>query len=266
MVEMKKDMSIEEQIKIILFKRMKKINKQYVLYKNNPYLPENVHQLRVNMRKIRALLNFFKPLVAREEYEKLNNYFRELSNQLGPIREIDVLIDYFNTVAKKEPQLINNYADIFRFLEKERLQLIKYVSTKKAFEEFENILIEAEIALSELKFDLIHTEKNNLEEFVDKRLKQKINKLKTLYKEIDYESYKNIHDVRKQSKKVRYTTVALKKWLSKKDYKNVSKRTEEIQNKLGKLTDGYINNERIKDYKKKTGKEELNKSFEKMLS
>jgi len=65
---------------------------------------------------------------------------------------------------------------------------------------------------------------------------------------------------------VRYTTVALKKWLSKKDYKNVSKRTEEIQNKLGKLTDGYINNERIKDYKKKTGKEELNKSFEKMLS
>ena len=169
-------------------------------------------------------------------------------------------------VAKKEPQLINNYADIFRFLEKERLQLIKYVSTKKAFEEFENILIEAEIALSELKFDLIHTEKNNLEEFIDKRLKQKINKLKTLYKEIDYESYKNIHDVRKQSKKVRYTTVALKKWLSKKDYKNVSKRTEEIQNKLGKLTDEYINNERIKDYKKKTGKEELNKSFEKMLS
>lgn len=65
---------------------------------------------------------------------------------------------------------------------------------------------------------------------------------------------------------MRYTTVALKKWLSKKDYKNVSKRTEEIQNKLGKLTDGYINNERIKDYKKKTGKEELNKSFEKMLS
>ena len=65
---------------------------------------------------------------------------------------------------------------------------------------------------------------------------------------------------------MRYTTVALKKWLSKKDYKNVSKRTEEIQNKLGKLTDEYINNERIKDYKKKTGKEELNKSFEKMLS
>src|SRR5690625_7237724 len=99
---MKKDMSIEEQIKIILFKRIKKINKQYVLYKNNAYLPENVHQLRVNMRKIRALLNFFTPLVAREEYEKMNNYFSELSNRLEPIRVFYVFINFFITVTNNE--------------------------------------------------------------------------------------------------------------------------------------------------------------------
>src|SRR5690554_1444484 len=111
-----------KQLKKRLYKLFDKINKNYIQYKNNPYIPTNVLELRVNIRKIRALLYFLKPIMEKSDYKILNDIFRKFSNRLGVIRDIDVLLGDFNEIARNKPNLISNYTVVFRFLEKERME------------------------------------------------------------------------------------------------------------------------------------------------
>jgi CHAD domain-containing protein len=260
------DVSVEIKVRKRLSKQMSKINKRYLFYKNNPYLPKNIHQLRVNIRKMRSFLNFFKPLLATKKYQELNEALKELANKIGPIREIDVLIEECNKIAKSQPELIGNYADVFRFLEKERLQLIKYASTKKAFIQYEETLTGIEEILDTLELSSENTSEVNIEAFIEKRFEQKINKLKKHYRDLDYNDYENVHDVRKQAKKLRYTIKGFKKWLPKKDYKVISKKTKSIQEKLGIITDVHVNLELLKKYKNSTNNDELTEAFESILN
>ena len=260
------DVRVEAEVRKRLSKQMSKINKRYFLYKNNPYLPKNIHQLRVSMRKMRSFLNFLKPLLSVEKYQELNGNLKALANKIGPIREIDVLIEECNKIAKSQPELIENYADVFRFLEKERLQLIKYESTKKAFMQYEETLTGIEEIIDTLELTFENTSEDDLEAFIEKRFEQKINKLKKRYKDLDYKDYDKIHDLRKQAKKLRYTIKGFKKWVPKKDRKAISKKTENIQTDLGKITDAYVNLELLKKYKNSTNNDELTEAFENILN
>ena len=55
--------------------------------------PEGVHQLRVGVRRLRALVSAFKPVMAPEAQEILRRELGWLQRQLGPAREWDVFRD-----------------------------------------------------------------------------------------------------------------------------------------------------------------------------
>ncbi|MBK1734919.1 hypothetical protein CKO15_06385 [Halorhodospira abdelmalekii] len=54
--------------------------------------PEGVHQLRVGVRRLRALLNTFSEVIASEPYEWLRTELRWLQQALGPARDADVFL------------------------------------------------------------------------------------------------------------------------------------------------------------------------------
>jgi triphosphatase len=64
-------------------------NEPVVLHSTDP---EGVHQMRVGLRRLRALLGMFDHLVAREVADYLRDELRWLQQQLGPARDWDVFI------------------------------------------------------------------------------------------------------------------------------------------------------------------------------
>ena len=56
-------------------------------------MPEGVHQMRVGVRRLRAILSAFAPLLPEDEYRWLSDELRWLGNVLGVARNLDVFAD-----------------------------------------------------------------------------------------------------------------------------------------------------------------------------
>jgi CHAD domain-containing protein len=54
--------------------------------------PEGVHQMRVGLRRLRAALSLFKPLIAGARFEAIKKDLEWLSGELGPARDFDVFV------------------------------------------------------------------------------------------------------------------------------------------------------------------------------
>src|SRR5262245_22831554 len=57
--------------------------------------PEDLHQLRVATRRLRAFLRAARPLLARGPTEDLRAELSWLGSALGPVRDLDVLVEHF---------------------------------------------------------------------------------------------------------------------------------------------------------------------------
>lgn len=53
---------------------------------------EGIHQMRVGLRRLRAALSLFKPLIDGAESEAIKTELKWLTEQLGQARELDVLV------------------------------------------------------------------------------------------------------------------------------------------------------------------------------
>jgi inorganic triphosphatase YgiF len=56
-------------------------------------LPEGVHQMRVGLRRLRAAISFFKDMLHDVESARIKRELKWLLGKLGPVRDLDVLID-----------------------------------------------------------------------------------------------------------------------------------------------------------------------------
>lgn len=65
--------------------------------------PEDLHQLRVAMRRLRAALRAFKPILPAKKAKRLRGTLRALSPTLGAARDWDVLVQRLN--ARPAPRL-----------------------------------------------------------------------------------------------------------------------------------------------------------------
>ncbi|HEX3430662.1 MAG TPA: CHAD domain-containing protein [Rhizomicrobium sp.] len=55
--------------------------------------PEGVHQMRVGLRRLRAAISVFKEITEGEKTEAIKNELKWLTEQLGPARDLDVLVE-----------------------------------------------------------------------------------------------------------------------------------------------------------------------------
>ncbi len=256
-----KDLKVKKKTFKAIQNRYTYILSCYELYRNNPFNKDYIHRLRVEMRKLRALLSFLKPIIDKEVYGKLNNNFRDLGKLLSPLRDLDTLIGIMSEIAKSKPDLINNYANIFSYLEKERYQSAKEGTKKKFIKEFDQLLFETN-TVETLELALEETNTATFERFIKERYKDKAKKMKKHYKELDQTNYEAIHEVRKEAKKVRYAAVGFKTILPKKKRKKIKTNAIYIQEHLGQLTDKHVSIDLLSLYRDKAKDEQIKQSFQ----
>ena len=83
--------------------------------------PEELHQLRVAARRLRAVLRAARPLLDADWTEALRAELSWLGGALGPVRDLDVLLERLRAeIAELEPQERRAAGRFLRLLEKER--------------------------------------------------------------------------------------------------------------------------------------------------
>jgi CHAD domain-containing protein len=83
--------------------------------------PEDLHDLRVAVRRLRALLRAADSLLVPEWSEPLRNELKWLGGELGPARDLDVLLEHLRSEASQLERDEPAFADVLRHLEEERL-------------------------------------------------------------------------------------------------------------------------------------------------
>lgn len=253
----------DEQVLAVLREQLEAIRAAYRNFINNPYEPETTHQLRVNLRRMRGLLNFLKPTMEADGYTLLNDSLREAGNRLGTLRELDVLIAECTDLANTAPNLIDNYADVFRFLHEKRNRELQTLVSYSSMKDIEQLIEEAGENLAQLHLKLTDRKETEWGEFLANRLEKKQGRLRRDFKEVDHADYAASHQVRIQAKKVRYAANGFGK-LMKAKTKKISKRAEALQEELGRYCDLHINAQTLESYAQKTEDPPLQEAFRKL--
>lgn len=223
-----------EKSKQIVWNRLGELRRAYRNYQNNPYVPETAHQLRVQTRKLRALLNFVKKELGEETYANLNGLLRETAQKYEPVRELDVLLEVCGEIALEQPEQSLHYRELFRYLDKER---------RKEMRRTFNV---SNVRLIESTFDTVQQylehwqPEEGWEKKLGNRLEKRMKKLQKRMDQLDLEDYQSVHKTRIQAKKVRYVADDFGELLTKKA-KKIRKEAEAIQDQLGRYTDLHVN-------------------------
>lgn len=248
-------------IKADLLKQVEAMEESYTHFQNNPFSPKQTHKFRVDMRKLRAQLHFVKPLIGEDTYIELNELIKDTYHRLEPLREGDVLIASCSEQAVSEPELVDDYYDVFRYLHNERRKWMRSRLTKGMTAAFEDMLKEAKVGISQLSFELDDPDDFDAEDYLKDRFKSRKKKVYKAFDEADHTEHKSAHEVRKKAKKLRYALKGFEDLLPKKKAKKAKKKLKTMQNELGELGDLYVNSEWYKDYAEKADDEGLKKAF-----
>ncbi|MGP1384960.1 MAG: CHAD domain-containing protein [Thainema sp.] len=231
--------------------------------------PEDVHQMRVGMRRLRTALQVFEGVVVLPSGLSIKK-IGKLAKALGNVRDLDVMLEWLQSYLEKaDPKVIGALAPVMERVQKKRKKcrkrLRKVLKGKQyaAFEQGFQTWLEqpkytpvAELPLEQVLPDLLlpliselllhpgwlvatsSTKQKGIQP--TKRLNQ------TQIHQVLKQDSDDLHDLRKQMKRVRYQTEFFTEFYGD-SYQAQTEEFRVIQDLLGQLQDGAILSEFLAD-------------------
>ncbi len=209
---------------------------------------EYVHQIRVKIRKLRALLSFFKPIIHADHYQMLKNELRDIAGQLTPLRELDVMKLHFDQFQKELKARNSNTST-------DRLQRMLDRSLQKEREKINKTLFSGKLtpcALRILKqihsFEMnAHAESILLSDFIPRRMEKWMDQFRAVSARSEIFDTAAMHRLRIQVKKIRYVTESMGSMIPHMTGKTINM-LKELQDYLGELHDIQCERQRMKEW------------------
>jgi CHAD domain-containing protein len=163
---------------------------------------EAVHQYRVKIRQVRALISFFKPRLNQALAAEINLRLKEMALTFSSVRELDVLTQRWMSIADNQQDDHNEFS--------ERLIHAKLQARVDAYTHF---------SAKQTKNDLIWiTEQiepwfecdKKLAGFMEKRMNRWLRSIRKDIGKLDIEDYPAMHQLRIRIKRLRYALTLLK--------------------------------------------------------
>ena len=205
--------------------------------------PEGVHQMRVAIRRLRALIAAFSAVVDADVAAYLKTELRWLQRQLGPARDLDVFLE--ETYAPLRDRLPATES-LVRFAETaEALRAEAYESARAALRDprYTALMLRLELWLdtgawqSTVGPDETDPAAQPVTPFAQGILDRRSKKFKKLGKKYDQLRESDLHELRIRGKKLRYAGEFFTGLFKKKDTKAYLDQLEEIQDRLGAIND-----------------------------
>ncbi len=206
---------------------------------------EAVHQTRVAIRRLRAAMTLFRPLIADSAYPALTRELKWLSGQLGATRDIDVLLtETVQPAIAREPEA-PGLAELAAFIaarqEASRSALHEAMGSPRSRKLMLNLLIWVEDGPWRGKPVAEGTRVESLKDLLARRLSSSRKKLAAMGENLADLPETELHEVRIRAKKLRYQAAFFDALASegkgeKRFYRFVNS-LERVQESLGSIQD-----------------------------
>ncbi|MDT0642909.1 CHAD domain-containing protein [Zunongwangia sp. F363] len=104
----------------------------------NSNLHEAVHEIRKSLKKLRALARLFRDELGEKKYKEINIFFRDLGQELSPIRDLTAHMETIGILQERygDHIYVKFFNSVVQELEKERDELEKKLREKNFFSEY----------------------------------------------------------------------------------------------------------------------------------
>jgi CHAD domain-containing protein len=201
---------------------------------------ECLHQYRVALRRVRALLSLLKEVFPAEEVLTWRNEISDIMKGTNQLRDLDVQIEDLNTYV---PSIPEEYKRAFQTIierskearRREYIQVTQFLQSSEYTSRIETVRGEIENAASlpptELSVLPIKRVVSSILQAHYRKIKKKIKKL------TGHEDYSLIHKVRIEGKKLRYLCEFFSSLYPESSIKPVIKQLKLVQTALGDYND-----------------------------
>jgi len=199
---------------------------------------EAIHQARVACRRIRAGLSLVQPFLSADEFKTMRAGFRNLAANMGPIRDIDVLLtETLPPVLDSEdtPQTIKS--SLYKIIEsghRRRATLLR--SAQKQMKSPETARLFLKLALLSDSLVKNHNEVG-IEDHAIKLLRKRYKPIEKGHKILLERDLVGCHNLRLAAKKLRYIAEIYAPLTGNKSLKAYGKALSKIQQSLGEIND-----------------------------
>lgn len=207
----------------------------------NPDDPEGVHQVRVRIRKYRAVLAFFMPIFEAEKYSEQQDTLRNLGQLFGEVRQLDVLLEEIAVMENDSVLPICEFRVIKPYLTEKRETAFKNLMDTLQTDQFALDLLDVLVwKLNEPWAEASPYLEMSIKTYTKNHIDNWLKKIKKSMKNLDVKQQQEVHKVRIKSKKLRYVIDQLSAILDKKTRKSMDQ-FEKIQDDLGYFHDVFAN-------------------------
>ena len=204
----------------------------------DPKNPKLIHEFRVNVRRYRSVLSFFKPILPTNTYETLQLKLRQWTSQMARLRELDVMQEHFDLFWEETSGLERTKQSdnpLQKTLQTEREQERDKVA--KRIDRCEMTPVMFEIwHLTRILCEEMEQSKKNLNAYAGKRTNEWITEFEKKGRITGYEEITKLHRLRIRGKKIRYVMEWLHPIIPKISCKSV-KVMKKLQDLLGEMHD-----------------------------
>jgi len=202
--------------------------------------PENLHQLRVAIRRLRAFLRAARPLVEHEWAESLRAELGWLGGHLGPARDLDVMLERFRSEIEKLGEDGYGGAGFLEALDEERAAAYRDVAETLDGDRYYALLDRIEAAAT----PPLSGDGRSLAKIFEKEAK----KMRKAFDALSEESPdEDLHEARIKVKRARYAADLAAHELGPAGAKFVSV-AKQMQDVLGAHQDAVVAQTRIRDW------------------
>jgi len=195
--------------------------------------PESLHDMRVGVRRLRALLRAGRTLVATDTTE-LDDRLKELGRVLGDVRDLDVLLERLEGEAAELGGVDAKHArSLLNALRTDRKRCRRRLMTFLRSDDYLALLDDTERTIDELRPSRSGASLDHLANKAFGKVGKAVRKLP------DVPADEELHAVRKKGKRARYTG-ELAGW------KKPVKRAKKLQDVLGEHQDSVVGMERLR--------------------
>jgi inorganic triphosphatase YgiF len=207
---------------------------------------EGVHQMRVGLRRMRALISLFDDMLDPAGRDHIKSQLKWLTNELASAREIDVFVS--ERIEPAEGDITprrGRQAVEEEFIEK-RSRALERAAAAVASSDFRVLLIDLMEWLQQGRWRGKNAD-TPIGELAPKILQRRLKKLRKLGPELQTMSAREHHKVRLRAKKLRYAVEFFESLFpakhDRKQLKWLTKRLKSVQNDLGALNDARAHQE-----------------------
>ena len=219
---------------------------------SDSYDVENLHKIRIGLRKFKAFLNFIKNEIPKNEWKYANELYKNLIKPTSKARDYDVFKNDF-----LYPAFINNskayeVQEIYEVFDSKKHVLHKYIENHVTSKKYINDLNELHEWIIKLQWRRIFSESmkckgEELISLINSMVEHRYKRIYKTKKKVSNFNQKELHRYRVEIKELRYTVEVLEPYI--KHGKKEAKFLKNMQEILGKINDTFTAEQVVQECK-----------------